>query len=104
MKLWVSSLLALALGAGPAGAADRTWRAEPSGVTFQLTTGDLSAWGGDPKGPAAFSPAALFEKRKKEFDGNAEELARALLGPDPARYANSILSEQFGIDVLSVVG
>jgi hypothetical protein len=98
----ITTLPAFAHAAGNAPAARRTWTAQ--GVTFEHTADGIRAWRGEPKGAPAFSTAALLAAERKELDADAEEVARALLGPEPPTYGMAVMDEQVTIEVLSIVG
>ena len=105
MRLGAAIVCALAAWAGPVAAGDgQTWRVEPHGITFEMTAADLRAWVGDPKGTPAFSAAALLAGERKKFDEYADELARALLAPDPPTYGDSNYYEETTVEALSIVG
>jgi hypothetical protein len=105
MRLRGWGLLALALGAVPAGAAERcAWRAGQPAVTFERSAEDLRAWRGEATGAPVFSVAALLAAERKKFDGYAEEMARGLLAPDPPTYGESLFYQQTDVELLSIVG
>jgi hypothetical protein len=55
-------------------------------------------------GATLFSTAALLEAAKREFDADAEERARELLGDDPPAYGEYVLNARTALRPLSVVG
>jgi hypothetical protein len=96
---------ALALGAAVAGSgaeasSTRAWSL-PSGVRFEMSARELRA---SREGATLFSTAALLAERKREFDADAEERARELLGDDPPAHPDFEHSASITYRPLSVVG
>lgn len=95
-------LLAFALPAPRPAAAVREWTVPGTGLRFEMSSQDLLAR--KDAGPVLFSMQAILTAQKEEFDEDARERARELLGPDPPTFAEYESTSQVTLEPLSVVG